>query len=48
MGIYINTGNVGFQDYTNGEYVDKTGMIAYVNSTISYNVKTKKHRCRIE
>ncbi len=35
MGIYINRGSVGFQDYTNGEYVDKTGMIAFVNSTIN-------------
>ena len=35
MGIYINRGSVGFQDYTNGEYVDKTGMIEFVNSTIN-------------
>ncbi len=34
MGIYINKGNAGFTGYTNGEYVDKTGMIAYINSTL--------------
>ena len=34
MGIYINKGNAAFRQYTNGEYVDKTGLIAYVNSTV--------------
>ena len=35
MGTYINRGSVGFADYTNGEYIDKTGMIAFINSTIN-------------
>ncbi len=35
MGIYINKGNIRFAEYTNGEYVDKTGMIAYINSTLN-------------
>ncbi len=35
MGIYINRGNVAFADYSNGEYIDKTGMIAYINSTLN-------------
>ena len=35
MGTYINRGNVGFAEYSNGEYIDKTGMIAYINSTLN-------------
>ena len=35
MGIYINKGNGGFRRYANDDYVDKTELIAYVNSTIS-------------
>lgn len=35
MGKYINKGNDGFRRYANGEYVDKTELISYVNSTIS-------------
>ena len=34
MGIYINTGNVGFQRIRNSEYVDKSGLIAVVNKTL--------------
>ena len=34
MGRYINRGEAAFRQYTNGEYVDKTAMIAYINSTI--------------
>ena len=34
MGIYINTGNAGFQSTRNGEYVDKSGLISIVNSTL--------------
>ena len=34
MGIYINRGNAAFRQYTNGEYVDKTAMIAYINTTV--------------
>ena len=34
MGIYINIGNAGFQRARNSEYVDKSGLIAAVNSTL--------------
>lgn len=34
MGSIINKGNDGFVRYTTGEYIDKTGMIAYINSTL--------------
>ncbi len=35
MGIYLNPGNRGFQTILNGTYVDKTGLIDYVNQTIN-------------
>ncbi len=35
MGTYINTGNIGFRRARNSEYVDKSGLIAVVNSTIN-------------
>jgi hypothetical protein len=35
MGIYINKGNEGFQSSRNSEYVDKSGLIAIVNSTLN-------------
>jgi hypothetical protein len=34
MGTYINIGNAGFQSARNGEYVDKSGLIAVVNRTL--------------
>ena len=34
MGTYINLGNAGFQRVRNSEYVDKSGLIAIVNSTL--------------
>ena len=34
MGIYINIGNAGFRSARNGEYVDKSGLIAVVNGTL--------------
>ncbi len=34
MGTYINTGNAGFQRIRNSEYIDKSGLIAVVNSTL--------------
>ena len=34
MGTYINIGNAGFRRIRNSEYVDKTGLIAVVNSTL--------------
>lgn len=35
MGIYLNPGNKGFQTILNGIYVDKTGLIDFVNRTIN-------------
>ena len=34
MGTYINTGNAGFQSTRNGKYVDKSMLIAVVNSML--------------
>ena len=34
MGTYINVGNAGFQSARNGEYVDKSQLIAVVNKTL--------------
>ena len=34
MGTYINIGNAGFRSARNGEYVDKSGLIAAVNETL--------------
>ena len=34
MGTYINMGNAGFQSARNSEYVDKSGLITMVNSTL--------------
>ena len=34
MGKFINIGNAGFQSVRNGEYVDKSGLIAVINNTI--------------
>ena len=34
MGTFINIGNAGFQSALNGEYVDKSGLITIVNSTL--------------
>ena len=35
MGIYLNPGNAGFQSMVKGLYIDKTGLISYINSTLS-------------
>lgn len=35
MGTYINIGNEGFVSARNGEYVDKSGLIAAINSTLN-------------
>lgn len=35
MGTYINIGNAGFQSARNGEYIDKSGLIAVVNETLN-------------
>ena len=34
MGTYINTGNAGFQSARNGDYVDKSALIAVINQTL--------------
>ena len=34
MGTFINIGNAGFKRIRNSEYVDKSGLIAVVNSTL--------------
>ncbi|MCD8076255.1 MAG: ATP-binding protein [Lachnospiraceae bacterium] len=39
MGTCLNPGNKGFQTIVNGNYVDKTGLIDYVNSTINTPLK---------
>lgn len=48
MGIYINKGNEGFRRALNGEYVDKTGMIEFINNTLdterSYTCVTRSRR----
>lgn len=35
MGIYLNPGNGGFERITQGNYVDKTGMIRLINERIN-------------
>lgn len=35
MGDYLNIGNAGFETIRNGLYVDKTGMISFINSTLN-------------
>ena len=34
MATYINVGNLSFASVLNGEYVDKTGLIAQINNTL--------------
>lgn len=34
MGVFINIGNAGFQSARNGEYVDKSLLIATINETL--------------
>lgn len=34
MGKYLNVGNAGFRSMIKGTYVDKTGLISYVNHTL--------------
>lgn len=34
MGTYLNVGNSGFSSIRKGLYVDKTGMISYINQTL--------------
>ena len=47
MGTYINIGNEGFRYDRKGEYVDKSGLIRIINSTLfSKNLFTCVTRCR--
>ncbi len=47
MGLYINKGNAGFSTARNSEYVDKSGLIAVVNSTLDTERKFScVTRCR--
>ena len=47
MGIYINIGNEGFRSARNGEYVDKSEMIAVINNTLGTKQRfTCVTRCR--
>ena len=39
MGTYINIGNAGFESARNGEYIDKSELMAVVNSTLN----SKRH-----
>lgn len=39
MGNYLNIGNAGFAAVRKGVYVDKTGMIAFINSTLGTKAK---------
>ncbi|MCC8164128.1 MAG: AAA family ATPase [Lachnospiraceae bacterium] len=43
MGTYLNPGNKGFRTIRNGLYVDKTGLIEYINKTI--NVSPDRLTC---
>ena len=35
MGTYLNPGNSGFAEMLNGDYIDKTGLIALINQRIN-------------
>ena len=39
MGNYLNIGNAGFRTMTSGIYVDKTGLIAFINQTLGTSDK---------
>lgn len=39
MGKYLNVGNAGFASIRKGTYVDKTGMISFINSTLGTSDK---------
>jgi hypothetical protein len=34
MGNYLNLGNEAFRTIRRGKYIDKTGMIVFINSTL--------------
>lgn len=39
MGLYVNKGNWDFKEARNSDYIDKSGLIAFVNRTLSTNTK---------
>lgn len=39
MGIYLNPGNSGFDEIIKSDYIDKTGLISIINSTIGNKKK---------
>lgn len=39
MGNYLDVENDGFKDMIRGIYVDKTGLIAFINRTLETNDK---------
>ena len=39
MGTYLNPGNSGFAEILTEKYIDKTGMISVINSTIGTGKK---------
>lgn len=39
MGTYLNPGNSGFAEILESDYVDKTGLISLINSTIGTKKK---------
>lgn len=39
MGLYVNKGNCDFSEARNSDYIDKTGLIAFINRTLSTNTK---------
>lgn len=39
MGKYLNPGNASFQSIVRGEYIDKTGLIDYINHTLGTKQK---------
>lgn len=47
MGLYINTGNEGFCSARKHEYIDKSGLIAFINDTLFSEARfTCVTRCR--
>lgn len=39
MGIFLNRGNVDFSEARSAEYIDKSGLIAFINRTLSTPAK---------
>lgn len=39
MGMYLNFGNAGFESIRKGRYIDKTGLISFINETLGTREK---------